>query len=125
MRAAWTTDNIQPSYTATSAMARTCSSMFHPECLAGDVFGSSGCDCGNALRAAVDAVAAEGRGIVVYLRHSRNLHSAIGATMNRLRVRPADHTMVAAQILLDLGVRSVRTASDESAMRAGLEDHGL
>ncbi|MEJ7629096.1 MAG: 3,4-dihydroxy-2-butanone-4-phosphate synthase, partial [Nocardioidaceae bacterium] len=40
----------------------------HSECLTGDVFGSRRCDCGQQLRAALDAVAAQGRGIVVYLR---------------------------------------------------------
>ncbi|MDQ3094865.1 MAG: 3,4-dihydroxy-2-butanone-4-phosphate synthase, partial [Actinomycetota bacterium] len=40
----------------------------HSECLTGDVFGSRRCDCGSQLRAALAAVTAEGRGVVVYLR---------------------------------------------------------
>src|SRR5262249_12572344 len=40
----------------------------HSECLTGDVFGSLRCDCGTQLNAAMAAIAAEGRGIVVYLR---------------------------------------------------------
>jgi 3,4-dihydroxy 2-butanone 4-phosphate synthase/GTP cyclohydrolase II len=40
----------------------------HSECLTGDVFGSERCDCGEQLRAATEAIAAAGRGVVIYLR---------------------------------------------------------
>ena len=53
---------------ATSATATDVLVRVHSECLTGDVFGSLRCDCGPQLDAALDAVAAEGRGVVLYLR---------------------------------------------------------
>ncbi|MFE7741361.1 bifunctional 3,4-dihydroxy-2-butanone-4-phosphate synthase/GTP cyclohydrolase II [Nocardia sp. NPDC057455] len=114
----------------------------HSECLTGDAFGSLRCDCGEQLDAAMQAVAAEGRGVVVYLRGQEG--RGIGL-LNKLRAYqlqddgadtvdanlrlglPVDarHYGAAAQILADLGVRSVRLLSNNPAKQAGLTAHGI
>ncbi|UGT41762.1 bifunctional 3,4-dihydroxy-2-butanone-4-phosphate synthase/GTP cyclohydrolase II [Nocardia yamanashiensis] len=114
----------------------------HSECLTGDAFGSLRCDCGEQLDAALEAVAAEGQGVVVYLRGQEG--RGIGL-LNKLRayelqdggadtvdanVRlglPIDARDygAAARILLDLGVNSVRLLSNNPAKQSGLTAHGV
>ena len=114
----------------------------HSECLTGDVFGSLRCDCGDQLEAAVERVGAEGRGIVLYIRGHEG--RAIGLT-HKLRAYqlqergrdtveanvelgfaadPRDYG-IGAQILVDLGVKSMRLLTNNPAKRAGLEGYGL
>lgn len=114
----------------------------HSECLTGDVLGSLRCDCGDQLDAALCRVAAEGRGVVVYLRG----HEGRGiGLLNKLRAYqlqdsgadtvdanlalglPVDarHYASGAQVLTDLGVRSVRLLSNNPAKQAGLEANGI
>ena len=114
----------------------------HSECLTGDVFGSLRCDCGMQLEAAVEAVAKEGRGVVLYMRGHEG--RSIGLT-HKLRAYqlqeqgldtveaneelgfppdPRDYG-IGAQILSDLGVRSMRLLTNNPAKRAGLEGYGL
>lgn len=114
----------------------------HSECLTGDAFGSLRCDCGEQLEAALEAVANEGRGVVVYLRGQEG--RGIGL-LNKLRAYelqdggadtvdanvqlglPIDARDygAAARILADLGVRSVRLLSNNPAKQSGLEAHGI
>ncbi|WP_454198693.1 bifunctional 3,4-dihydroxy-2-butanone-4-phosphate synthase/GTP cyclohydrolase II [Nocardia sp. Marseille-Q1738] len=114
----------------------------HSECLTGDAFGSLRCDCGEQLDAALQAVAAEGRGVVVYLRG----HEGRGVgLLNKLRAYqlqdagadtvdanlrlglPVDARRygAAARILTDLGVRSVRLLSNNPAKQTGLTECGI
>ena len=114
----------------------------HSECLTGDVFGSLRCDCGDQLHAAMERVAAEDRGVVLYVRGHEG--RAIGL-VHKLRAYglqeqgldtveanqelgfppdPRDYG-VGAQILVDLGVRSMRLLTNNPAKRAGLEGYGL
>ena len=114
----------------------------HSECLTGDVFGSLRCDCGDQLEAAVERVGAEGRGVVLYIRGHEG--RAIGLT-HKLRAYqlqergrdtveanvelgfaadPRDYG-IGAQILVDLGVKSMRLLTNNPAKRAGLEGYGL
>ncbi|MEU6560321.1 bifunctional 3,4-dihydroxy-2-butanone-4-phosphate synthase/GTP cyclohydrolase II [Nocardia nova] len=114
----------------------------HSECLTGDAFGSLRCDCGEQLDAALRAVAAEGRGVVVYLRGQEG--RGIGL-LNKLRAYelqdagadtvdanlrlglPIDARRygAGAQILTDLGVESVRLLSNNPDKQAGLQAHGI
>jgi len=114
----------------------------HSECLTGDVFGSMRCDCGEQLRSALTQVGREGRGVVLYIRGHEG--RAIGLT-HKLRAYelqeqgldtvdanmelgfppdPRDYG-IGAQVLADLGVRSMRLLTNNPTKRAGLEGYGL
>jgi 3,4-dihydroxy 2-butanone 4-phosphate synthase/GTP cyclohydrolase II len=114
----------------------------HSECLTGDVFGSLRCDCGGQLDRAMELIGREGRGVILYVRGHEG--RAIGIT-HKLRAYalqdrgrdtveanielgfPADQRDygIGAQILYDLGVRSMRLLTNNPEKRAGLEGHGL
>jgi 3,4-dihydroxy 2-butanone 4-phosphate synthase/GTP cyclohydrolase II len=114
----------------------------HSECLTGDVFGSLRCDCGEQLERSMEIIGEEGRGVVLYIRGHEG--RAIGLT-HKLRAYelqdqgrdtveantdlgfPADPREygIGAQILVDLGVRTMRLLTNNPAKRAGLEGHGL
>src|SRR5439155_21293364 len=112
------------------------------ECLSGDVFGSLRCGCGTQLDPALERVSTEGRGVVLYIRGHEG--RAIGLT-HKLRAYqlqergrdtveanqelgfaadPRDYG-IGAQILVDLGVRTMRLLTNNPAKRAGLEGYGL
>jgi 3,4-dihydroxy 2-butanone 4-phosphate synthase/GTP cyclohydrolase II len=114
----------------------------HSECLTGDVFGSLRCDCGPQLHVAMQRIAAEGRGVVLYVKG----HEGRGiGLLDKLRAYnlqdggldtvdanielglPADARDygTGAQILVDLGIRSMRLLTNNPAKRAGLEGYGL
>ena len=114
----------------------------HSECLTGDVFGSLRCDCGPQLDAALAAVAREGRGVVLYMRghegrgigllHKLQAYQLQDAGSDTLDANlelglPADARDygTGAQILVDLGIHSMRLLSNNPAKRAGLEGYGL
>ena len=114
----------------------------HSECLTGDALGSLRCDCGLQLRSALQIVAAEGRGVVLYV----NGHEGRGiGLVDKLRAyveqdagadtvdanlrlgHPADLRNYGdpAAILRSLGVRSVRLLSNNPGKMAGLRRHGI
>jgi 3,4-dihydroxy 2-butanone 4-phosphate synthase/GTP cyclohydrolase II len=114
----------------------------HSECLTGDVFGSLRCDCGPQLRAAMDAVAAEGRGVVLYVRGHEGRGIGLLHKLQAYQLQDAGSDTVdanlelglpadsrdygtGAQILADLGVRSMRLLTNNPDKRAGLEGYGL
>ncbi|WP_415948489.1 bifunctional 3,4-dihydroxy-2-butanone-4-phosphate synthase/GTP cyclohydrolase II [Streptomyces sp. KLOTTS4A1] len=114
----------------------------HSECLTGDVFHSLRCDCGPQLEAAMDRVRAAGRGVIVYLRGHEGrgigLLSKLRAYELQERGRdtldanlelglPADARDygAGAQILGDLGVRSVRLMTNNPEKTDALTRHGM
>jgi 3,4-dihydroxy 2-butanone 4-phosphate synthase/GTP cyclohydrolase II len=114
----------------------------HSECLTGDVFGSKRCDCGPQLDAALDRVAAAGRGVVLYMRGHEGrgiglLHKLQAYQLQDRGLDTVDANLelglpadardygTGAQILYDLGVRSLRLLTNNPAKRAGLEGYGL
>jgi 3,4-dihydroxy 2-butanone 4-phosphate synthase/GTP cyclohydrolase II len=113
----------------------------HSECLTGDVFGSQRCDCGSQLRAALEIIRAEGRGVLVYLRQEGR---GIGL-VNKMRAYelqdsgkdtveanqllgfapdPRDYG-IGTQVLVDLGVKNLRLMTNNPKKRVGLESYGL
>jgi 3,4-dihydroxy 2-butanone 4-phosphate synthase/GTP cyclohydrolase II len=114
----------------------------HSECLTGDVFGSSRCDCGPQLDEAMERIVAEGRGVVVYLRGHEGRGIGLLAKLQAYQLQdggrdtvdanldlglPADarHYGAATQILKDLGVGSVRLLTNNPAKTTGLEAYGI
>lgn len=114
----------------------------HSECLTGDIFGSLRCDCGTQLDAALGAVAAEGRGVVVYIRGHEGrgiglMHKLQAYQLQEAGADTVDANLVlgmpadardygtGAQILRELGVRSMRLLTNNPTKRAALEGYGL
>ncbi len=114
----------------------------HSECLTGDVLGSQRCDCGEQLAAALAAIATERRGVVVYLRGHEGRGIGLANKIRAYELQdagldtvdanvaqglPVDARRydVAAAILSDLGVTSVRLLSNNPAKAGGLVASGL
>ncbi|MFI1710953.1 GTP cyclohydrolase II [Streptomyces griseoruber] len=114
----------------------------HSECLTGDAFGSQHCECGDQLESALRAVVAAGSGIVVYLRGHEGRGIGLLGKLRAMALQaegldtveanvalgyPVDARdyKVAADILRDLGVRSVRLMSNNPRKREALVDNGI
>jgi 3,4-dihydroxy 2-butanone 4-phosphate synthase / GTP cyclohydrolase II len=114
----------------------------HSECLTGDVFGSLRCDCGPQLEAAIAAVAAEGRGVVLYMRGHEGRGIGLMHKLQAYQLQDDGHDTVdanlalgvpadardygqGAQILVDLGIKSMRLLTNNPAKRVGLDGYGL
>ncbi|HEY2853178.1 MAG TPA: bifunctional 3,4-dihydroxy-2-butanone-4-phosphate synthase/GTP cyclohydrolase II [Gemmatimonadaceae bacterium] len=113
----------------------------HSKCLTGDVFHSLRCDCGWQLDTAMAMIAAEGRGVVVYLdQEGRGIGLLNKLKAYELQDRGADTVEaneqlgfkpdlrnygIGAQILLDLGLKSIRPITNNPRKLVGLEGYGL
>jgi GTP cyclohydrolase II len=93
----------------------------HAACLPGDVFASRRCACHRHLNSAIDAVRQEGRGVIVYLRE----HGPLGGDIAGHADDERDDDEVAAAILHDLDVRSIRLMSASPERSRAMERHGI
>ena len=113
----------------------------HSKCLTGDVFHSLRCDCGWQLDKAMEMIAAEGRGVIVYLdQEGRGIGLLNKLKAYELQDRGADTVEaneqlgfkpdlrnygIGAQILLDLGLKSIRPITNNPRKMVGLEGYGI
>jgi 3,4-dihydroxy 2-butanone 4-phosphate synthase / GTP cyclohydrolase II len=114
----------------------------HSECLTGDVFGSLRCDCGPQFRAALERIAAEGRGVLVYLRGHEGRGIGLMSKLRAYELQERGHDTLdanlelglpadardygaGARILKDLGVHSLRLLTNNPDKTDALVRHGL
>ena len=113
----------------------------HSKCLTGDVFHSLRCDCGWQLDTAMQMIAAEGRGVIVYLDQEgrgigllnklkayelQDLGADTVEANEQLGFKPDLRNYgIGAQILLDLGLKSIRPITNNPRKMVGLEGYGL
>ncbi|CAL9187583.1 unnamed protein product [Musa hybrid cultivar] len=114
----------------------------HSECLTGDIFGSSRCDCGSQLSLAMEMIEKAGRGVLVYLRGHEGRGIGLGHKLRAYNLQddgrdtveaneelglPVDSREygIGAQILRDLGVRTMKLMTNNPAKYGGLKGYGL
>jgi 3,4-dihydroxy 2-butanone 4-phosphate synthase/GTP cyclohydrolase II len=116
----------------------------HSHCLTGDVFASSSCDCHEIIAGSLEAIAAQGRGVFVYLHHTGrgfridapagpgaepaqirfHARGQLDEDLSRQRLVQRE-SGIGAQILIDLGLRQIRVLTNHPRKLVALEGYGL
>ncbi|WP_348663256.1 bifunctional 3,4-dihydroxy-2-butanone-4-phosphate synthase/GTP cyclohydrolase II [Chlamydia vaughanii] len=114
----------------------------HSECLTGDIMASTRCDCGNQLRSAMEFIALEGEGVIVYLRGQEGRGIGLGHKVRAYALQDRGYDTVdanlemgfpidsreygiGAQILFDLGLTTVKLITHNPHKYFGLQGFGL
>ncbi|KAF3659379.1 Bifunctional riboflavin biosynthesis protein RIBA 1, chloroplastic [Capsicum annuum] len=114
----------------------------HSECLTGDIFHSARCDCGSQLALAMQQIEAAGKGVLVYLRGHEGRGIGLGHKLRAYNLQDAGRDTVeaneelglpidsreygvGAQMLRDLGVRTMKLMTNNPAKYSGLKGYGL
>lgn len=114
----------------------------HSECLTGDIFASARCDCGNQLALAMELIEKVGRGVLVYLRGHEGRGIGLGHKLRAYNLQddgkdtveaneelglPVDSREygIGAQIIRDLGVRTMKLMTNNPSKYVGLKGYGL
>ncbi|KAL5992561.1 Bifunctional riboflavin biosynthesis protein RIBA 1, chloroplastic [Asimina triloba] len=113
----------------------------HTECIVGDIFRSATCDCGNKLALAMQQIEGAGRGVLVYLRGNEGKGIGFAHKVEAYNLQVGGHEVIeangelppvesreygiGAQILRDLGIRTMKLLTNNPAEYTGLKGYGL